>query len=374
MGQKNLVRASEVINNVLSLCLIHSIVFGGLTLLFLDEILMFFGATTETLPYAREFMQVILAGTPISYVFIGLNNLMRATGYPTKAMVSALVSVAVNIVLCPIFIFVLKWGIKGAALATICGQTVAFVWVLRHFMSKNSFVHFDRNLKWLTMGVVKRIYSVGMSPCLMNVCGCVVVIVINQALLNSAVGDGNLAVGAYGIINRTIMFFVMIVLGVAQGMQPILGYNFGANNWERVKQTLNKGLLIGGAITIVGWMITEVIPDTISSFFTIDPELINIASNGFRISAFLFPIVGIQIVITNFFQSIGKPKLSIFLSLTRQLIFLIPFLLILPEFFGIDGVWASMAASDLLAFIVAFITLIVMMRRFNHKFTATSQS
>ena len=374
MGQKNLVRASEVINNVLSLCLIHSIVFGGLTLLFLDEILMFFGATAETLPYAREFMQVILAGTPISYVFIGLNNLMRATGYPTKAMVSALVSVAVNIVLCPIFIFVLKWGIKGAALATICGQTVAFVWVLRHFMSKNSFVHFDRNLKWLTIGVVKRIYSVGMSPFLMNVCGCVVVIVINQALLNSAVGDGNLAVGAYGIINRTIMFFVMIVLGVAQGMQPILGYNFGANNWERVKQTLNKGLLIGGAITIVGWMITEVIPDTISSFFTIDPELINIASNGFRISAFLFPIVGIQIVITNFFQSIGKPKLSIFLSLTRQLIFLIPFLLILPEFFGIDGVWASMAASDLLAFIVAFITLIVMMRRFNHKFTATSQS
>lgn len=374
MGQKNIARASEVINNVLTLCLIHSILFGGLTLIFLDEILLFFGATAETLPYAREFMQVILAGAPISYIFIGLNNLMRATGYPTKAMVSALMSVAVNIILCPIFIFVLEWGIVGAALATICGQSVAFVWVLHHFLSKDSFVHFDRNRKWLSWLVVKRIYSVGMSPFLMNVCGCVVVIVINQALLNSAVGDENLAVGAYGIINRITMFFVMIVFGVAQGMQPILGYNFGANNWARVKQTLNKGLFIGACITIVGWGITELFPDILSGFFTIDRELIDIARDGFRISFIAFPVVGGQIVITNFFQSIGKPKLSIFLSLTRQLIFLIPFLLILPEFFGINGVWASMAASDLLAFLVALATLIVMMRRLNHRFSITSQS
>lgn len=374
MGQKNIARASEVINNVLSLCIIHSILFGGLTLIFLDEILLFFGATAETLPYAREFMQVILAGAPISYIFIGLNNLMRATGYPTKAMVSALMSVAVNIILCPIFIFVIEWGIVGAALATICGQSVAFVWVLHHFLSKDSFVHFDRTRKWLSWPVVKRIYSVGMSPFLMNVCGCVVVIVINQALLNSAVGDGNLAVGAYGIINRITMFFVMIVFGVAQGMQPILGYNFGANNWTRVKQTLRKGLFIGACITIVGWGITELFPDTLSSLFTIDTELIDIARDGFRISFIAFPVVGGQIVITNFFQSIGKPKLSIFLSLTRQLIFLIPFLLIFPEFFGINGVWASMAASDLLAFLVALATLIVMMRRVNHKFTITSQS
>lgn len=374
MGQKNIARASEVINNVLTLCLIHSILFGGLTLIFLDEILLFFGATAETLPYAREFMQVILAGAPISYIFIGLNNLMRATGYPTKAMVSALMSVAVNIILCPIFIFVLEWGIVGAALATICGQSVAFVWVLHHFLSKDSFVHFDRNRKWLSWPVVKRIYSVGMSPFLMNVCGCVVVIVINQALLNSAVGDENLAVGAYGIINRITMFFVMIVFGVAQGMQPILGYNFGANNWTRVKQTLSKGLFIGACITIVGWGITELFPDILSGFFTIDRELIDIARDGFRISFIAFPVVGGQIVITNFFQSIGKPKLSIFLSLTRQLIFLIPFLLILPEFFGINGVWASMAASDLLAFLVALATLIVMMRRLNHRFSITSQS
>lgn len=368
MGQKNIARASEVINNVLTLCLVHSLIFGGLTLIFLDPILLFFGATAETLPYAREFMQVILAGTPIAYVFIGLNNLMRATGYPAKAMVSALLSVGVNIALCPVFIFVLGWGIRGAALATVCGQLAAFTWVLCHFMSKNSYIHFRRERSWLSGAIVRRIYAIGMSPFLMNVCACVVVVFLNRALLDCAGTDGNLAVGAYGIINRTTMFFVMIVFGVTQGMQPILGFNYGAGKWERVKQTLRKGIFIGVCITTTGWVVTELFPDTISGFFTVDRQLVDIARNGFRVYFICFPVVGCQIIITNFFQSIGKPKLSIFLSLTRQLFFLIPFLLILPAFFGIDGVWASMAASDFLAFVVAVITLIIMMRRQNRKF------
>lgn len=368
MGQKNIARASEVINNVLTLCLVHSLIFGGLTLIFLDPILLFFGATAETLPYAREFMQVILAGTPIAYVFIGLNNLMRATGYPAKAMVSALLSVGVNIALCPVFIFVLGWGIRGAALATVCGQLAAFTWVLCHFMSKNSYIHFRRERSWLSGAIVRRIYAIGMSPFLMNVCACVVVVFLNRALLDCAGTDGNLAVGAYGIINRTTMFFVMIVFGVTQGMQPILGFNYGAGKWERVKQTLRKGIFIGVCITTTGWVVTELFPDTISGFFTVDRQLVDIARNGFRVYFICFPVVGCQIIITNFFQSIGKPKLSIFLSLTRQLLFLIPFLLILPAFFGIDGVWASMAASDFLAFVVAVITFIIMMRRQNRKF------
>lgn len=368
MGQKNIARASEVINNVLTLCLVHSLIFGGLTLIFLDPILLFFGATAETLPYAREFMQVILAGTPIAYVFIGLNNLMRATGYPAKAMVSALLSVGVNIALCPVFIFVLGWGIRGAALATVCGQLAAFTWVLCHFMSKNSYIHFRRERSWLSGAIVRRIYAIGMSPFLMNVCACVVVVFLNRALLDCAGTDGNLAVGAYGIINRTTMFFVMIVFGVTQGMQPILGFNYGAGKWERVKQTLRKGIFIGVCITTAGWVVTELFPDTISGFFTVDRQLVDIARNGFRVYFICFPVVGCQIIITNFFQSIGKPKLSIFLSLTRQLLFLIPFLLVLPAFFGIDGVWASMAASDFLAFVVAVITLIIMMRRQNRKF------
>ena len=355
LGQKNYSRATDVVNNVFTLCLIHSVVFGGLTLIFIDPILLFFGATEDTISYAREFMEVILYGTPISYVFIGLNNLMRATGYPRKAMVSALISVVVNIVLAPIFIFTLEWGIRGAALATVIGQFAAFVWVLSHFLSSKSSIHFKRGNRWLTWSIIKHIYAIGLSPFLMNVCACVVVIFINRALLDYGASDGNLAVGAYGIINRTTMFFVMIVFGVTQGMQPILGYNIGANHFDRVKRVLRLG--IGAAITCVGWIVSEGFPDTVSSLFTTDETLVRIARDGFRIYFICYPVVGCQIVIQNFFQSVGKPQMSIFLSLTRQLLFLIPFLIVFPRFWGVDGVWASMAGSDIIAFFVSLITL-----------------
>ncbi len=367
LGQKNLSRATDVVNNVMVLCLIHALIFGGLTLMFLDPILFFFGATDETVGYAREFMTIILYGTPITYVFIGLNNLMRATGYPKKAMVSALLSVLVNVILAPIFIFKFQWGIAGAALATVCGQSVAFVWVLWHFFSRSSYVHFKRNNRWLFGPIVKRIYAIGMSPFLMNVCACVVVIFINRALLDYGGEHANLCVGAYGIINRTTMFFVMIVFGVTQGMQPILGYNYGAGQWERVRRTLITGIWIGVAITTVGWAITQLIPNTVSSLFTIDQKLIDIAREGFHIYFLFFPVVGCQIVIQNFFQSVGKPKISIFLSLTRQLIFLIPFLIFLPRLYGVDGVWVSMCASDVIAFFFAVVTLIIVMRRENRR-------
>lgn len=372
LGQQNLKRATDVVNNVMMLCLIHSVIFGGITLLFLDEILTFFGATPETLPYAREFMRVILYGTPISYVFIGLNNLMRATGYPKKAMISALLSVAVNIILAPIFIFEMKWGIKGAATATILGQTAAFIWVIHHFISRKSFIHFEIKQQWFTTAIIKRIYAIGLSPFLMNVCACIVVIFINRALLDCGGVDGNLAVGAYGILNRTTMFFIMIVFGVTQGMQPILGYNYGARQWSRVKKTLSIGIWIGVAITTIGWIITEVFPDQVSELFTTDQTLIDLARNGSRIYFLFYPLVGCQIIIQNFFQSIGKPKLSIFLSLTRQLIFLIPFLLVLPRHWGIDGVWASMAGSDALAFILAVITALIVLKKLDKTFCGTA--
>ncbi len=371
LGQQNLSRATDVINNVLVLSLIHSVIFGGITLIFLDQILYFFGATPETIPYAREFMRVILYATPVSYVFIGLNNLMRATGYPKKAMISALLSVLVNIILAPIFIFVLDKGIAGAAWATVCGQFTAFIWVLYHFMSKKSFIHFKRDNRWLTGTIIKRIYSIGLSPFLMNVCACVVVIFINKALLDYGGDNGNLAIGAFGILNRTTMFFVMVVFGITQGMQPILGFNYGAKLWDRVNRTLRLGIIVGVAITTVGWILTQTIPNAISSLFTSDETLVRIAREGFHIYFIVYPVVGCQIVIQNYFQSIGKQKLSIFLSLTRQLLFLLPFLLVLPRHYGIDGVWASMAGSDFLAFVVAVITLWVMLR---HERKIQSQS
>lgn len=359
LGQKNLKRATDVVNNVLVLCLIHSVVFGSITLIFLDPILIFFGATSETIGYAREFMRIILYGTPVSYIFIGLNNLMRATGYPKKAMISALLSVLVNVILAPIFIFVFDWGIAGAAFATICGQFSAFIWVLMHFLSKKSYVHFEWRDRFFSPDLIKRIYAIGLSPFLMNCCACLVVVFINKALLAYAYDLGNVAVGAYGIVNRTTMFFVMIVFGVTQGMQPILGYNYGASNWPRVKETLVKGVLLGTAISTVGWILTESFPDVISSMFTTDCTMIDIAREGFRIYFIVYPVVGAQIVIQNYFQSIGKPKLSIFLSLTRQLIFLLPLLWILPKHFGVDGVWASMAGSDFLAFVLALLTVLI---------------
>ena len=368
LGQKNPARATEALNTVTVLCLIHAVVFGTLTFIFLEPILRLFGATDETLPYAREFIQVILLGTPISYIFIGLNNIMRATGYPRKAMDSALLSVGVNVILAPIFIFKLHWGIAGAAFATICSQGAACVWVLWHFFSKKSAVHFDFKCGFFSKLIVKRIYSIGLSPFLMNACACLVVVFLNKSLLSCAGDEGNIAVGAYGILNRTTMFFIMIVFGVTQGMQPILGYNIGAKNWGRVKSTLNKGLLIGFAITCVGWILTETIPNTLSRLFTTDQQMIDIARHGFRVYFIIYPVVGIQIVIQNYFQSIGKPKLSIFLSLTRQLIFLLPFLLIFPRIWGVTGVWASMAGSDFLAFAFAVIVLLISNRKFSKEY------
>lgn len=369
LGQRNYTRATVTVNTVMVLCLIHSIVFGTLTYIYLEPILRLFGATKETIHYAEEFMEVILIGTPISYVFIGLNNIMRATGYPKKAMLSVLLSVVANIVLAPIFIFKLDWGIAGAAWATVCGQSIAFVWVIHHFMSKKSFIHFDFKVGFFESPIVKRIYAIGLSPFLMNCCACFVVVFLNKSLLNYAGEMGNTAVGAYGILNRTTMFFVMIVFGVTQGMQPILGYNIGAHNWNRVKETLYKGIWTGVIICSVGWILTMIIPDTIAHLFTKDSTMIDMARNAFRIYFVIYPVVGAQIVIQNYFQSIGKPKISIFLSLTRQLIFLLPMLYLLPKYFGVDGVWGSMTVSDGLAFVVAIIVLWGTSRKFAKEYS-----
>ena len=372
LGQKDPEKATNVLHTTLLLSLIHSLVFGGLSLLFLDEILVLFGATESTIGYARDFMQIVLATTPIAYLFISLNNIMRATGYPTKAMVTALVSVGVNIIFAPLFIFVFHWGMRGAALATVVGQTTACILVLQHFFSKKSYIHFSRKAKWFSWATIKNIYAVGMSPFLINVCACVVVMFINQQLLSYGAENGDMAVGAYGIVNRVTMLFLMIVMGVTQGMQPILGYNYGAGNWYRVKRTLTLGIWVGTSITVLGFIITELFPDFVTGMFTDDKTLIELSRNGFRIILICYPLIGAAIVIQNFFQSIGKPQLSIFLSVTRQMVFLLPLLLIFPRFWGIDGVWASMAVSDFISFVITIWTLIIVQRRLNKQFSVNA--
>lgn len=360
LGQKDIDGATAVLGNTLMLCLTNSVLFGGLSFLFLDQILVFFGASPDTLPYARDFMQVILLGTPITYTMIGLNNVMRATGYPAKAMLTSLVTVVANVAIAPVFIFHFGWGIRGAALATVLSQLIGMVWVVAHFCNKNSFVHFVPGFWKMKKRIIGSIFSIGMSPFAMNVTACVIVILVNNSLKSYG---GDMAIGAYGIINRLLMLYVMIVMGLAMGMQPIVGYNYGAQKMDRVKHTLRLGIIVGALITSSGFLICELFPHAVSAIFTDSDELIDMASSGLQICTLAFPLVGIQIIITNFFQSIGKAKISIFLSLSRQLVYLLPGLLLLPSHFGVKGVWMSMPISDILAFVTAVVILMVYIRK-----------
>ncbi|WP_321331195.1 MATE family efflux transporter [uncultured Bacteroides sp.] len=360
LGQKDLNGATKVLGNTLMLCITNAIFFGTLSFIYLDNILLFFGASTVTLPYARDFMQVILIGTPISYIMIGLNNVMRATGYPKKAMLTSMVTVVANIILAPIFIFHFHWGIRGAAIATVTSQFIGMVWVLSHFINQNSYVHLRADFWKMNRHIIGKIFSIGLAPFLMNLCTCTIIVVINVSLQKHG---GDMAIGAYGIINRLMTLFVMIVMGLTMGLQPIIGYNYGAKAMKRVKEALRLGIITGVSITTTGFLVCEFCPHLVSSMFTDNKELINMAAAGLRITIMLFPFVGCQIVISNFFQSIGKVKVSIFLSLSRQLVYLLPFLIILPRHYGVSGVWMSMPTSDFFAFFTAILCLIIYLRR-----------
>lgn len=356
LGQKADHKATEVLHNVLILCVILGFCFGGITYYFLDEILVFFGASADTLPYARSFMQVLLMGNPVSFLFMGLNNVMRATGYPKKAMLSSLLTVGVNVILAPVFIFHLDWGIRGAAMATILAQICGLVWVLNHFFRSSSYIHFRKGFYKLNKRIIASIFSIGMAPFLLNICASGIVIILNH---NFKSYGGDLAIGAYGIVNRMATLFVMVVIGLTQGMQPIVGYNYGAGHFERVQQTLKKVIWIAVTVMSVGWLMSELFPEHIVAMFSDDNDLNVLAKVGLRITILSFPLVGAQIVITNFFQSIGKAKISILLSLARQLLFLVPLLYTLPHFRNLDiyGVWGSMPIADTFAFIAAVFTL-----------------
>lgn len=360
LGQKDVEKTSSVLGNVFLLSVINGFCFGGLALFFLEPILLFFGASEATVPYARDFMQVILLGNPITFTFIGLNNVMRATGYPRKAMLSSLLTVFVNIVLAPIFIFHFEWGIRGAAFATVLAQCSGLIWIMIHFLNKNSFIHFKSGIFKLKRRIIMSIFSIGMSPFLMNVCACTIVIILNNSFKTYG---GDLAIGAYGIVNRVLTLFIMTEIGVTQGMQPLVGYNYGALHFDRVRKTLRYAMIAGISITTFGFVISQLFPRAIVGMFTNNEELMQLSIFGLRLTCLMFPLVGAQIIITNFFQSIGKAKVSIFLSLSRQLLFLIPCLLILPHFWGITGVWVSMPIADSIAFIVTMGTLFYFVKK-----------
>lgn len=361
MGQNDRASALSILGNVIILNTIIGLVYTAVCLPFLDQILYFFGASDNTLGYARSYMLIILAGNVVTHVYLGLNDMLRASGYPGRAMAIMLTAVILNCILNAIFIFGWGWGIAGAAWATVIAQVVAMGLELKHFLNKKSFLHFTRGTIRLKRSIVKGIFAIGMAPFLMYVCSSVIVILINKSLMTNG---GDLYIGGYSIVNRVAMLFIMIVMGLNQGMQPIVGYNFGARKFDRVTTTLKYVVCCAVSVTTLGFIICELFPRPITMLFTSDEGLIDIASHGLRIVLLMFPFVGFQMVTSNFFQSIGMAPKAIFLSLTRQLIFLVPFLLIMPEFYGSNGVWMSMPMADTAATTLAAILLYKQFQKF----------
>ena len=364
LGQKNYRMAQQIFGSSITLNIIMGVAFAVVSLLFLDPILKFFGASEATLPYAREYMIVILLGNPLTHLFFGSNALLRAAGKPRHAMYSTILSVLLNIIFSPLFIWPLHMGIQGAALATVLSQVIAVMWQCRLFGNKAEVIHFERGIYGLQTDIVKRIFAIGMSPFAMNTCACVVVIFINNAL---AKYGGDLAVGAYGIVMRICFVFVMVNMGINQGMLPIAGYNYGAQRFDRLVKVLVYAMVAASMVTVAGFAIAQTVPDPCARLFTTDETLIGLSVRGMRIAMAAFPLVGYQMVVTNFFQSIGKAKISIFLSLSRHMLFLLPLLIVLPPFMGVDGVWWSMPGADALSALVAGCMMMRYMKKFKQQ-------
>ncbi|MBR6546895.1 MAG: MATE family efflux transporter [Bacteroidales bacterium] len=362
LGQKNYKAANKVLGNVVSLNVILGLLFMAVALIFIDPILYFFGASENTLPYAKEYIQIILYGNIVTHLYFGLNAAMRSSGNPKKAMALTIFTVVFNTILDPIFIFVFDMGIAGAAWATVIAQTAAMIVVLKHFSDKSRAFHFEKGIFKLDPRVAKDSLVIGMGPFLMNAAACLVTLFINQQLRDYS---GDLGIGSYGICNRFIFMFIMICMGLNQGMQPIAGYNYGAKQYSRVKEVFWMTAKFGTIVTTICFCIGMFIPRLASGIFTHDEALLNMSAEGMRILTIGFPIVGFQMIGTNFFQCLGMVKKSIILSLSRQLLFLLPLLYCLPLWMGANGVWMSFPISDVLSAILTAILLRRLFKKFN---------
>ena len=355
LGQKNYAVAGKVLSNEVTLNVITGFLFTLVTLLWMDPILRFFGASDATLPFARSYMVIISLGNIVTHLYFGLNSVVRSSGNPKLAMGLTLFTVISNAILDPIFIFVLGLGIQGAALATVLCQLMSLGYTLWYFLNPNRFLHLPRSLSLFRINwrIAKDSLAIGLGPFLMNLASCIVVLFINQQLVK---WGGDLAVGAYGIVNRITFLFVMIVMGFNQGMQPIAGYNFGARQYARVREVYLKTAMWATLVTTLGFIISEFLPVAAVSIFTNDPVLIEKSSLGLEKMNVVFPIVGFQMVTTNLFQCLGMVRKSIFLSLSRQLLFLLPCIYILPPLLESEvGVWYSFPISDTTAAIITAI-------------------
>ena len=364
LGEHKREEAEKHLGNAFTLIIIDSVLITIIGLVFMHKILGLFGASADTEIYAREYMQIIFFGTIFNMLSFGLNHSIRSDGSPKVAMLSMLIGAGTNIILDPIFIFVFGMGVRGAAIATVISQVVSTIWILYYFTKGKSNLKIKREYLSLDKAIVLSIFSIGVSPFSMQIAQSIVQVLANNALKTYG---GDLAIGAMTIINSVAMIFMMPIFGLNQGSQPIIGYNYGAEKYKRVKQAVKSATIVATIIVSIGWIITQAAPHLLISIFNRDEQLVGIASTGMRIFLLMLPVVGAQVISSNYFQSIGKAKISMFLSLLRQVILLIPCLIILPKIFGLTGVWLAGAVSDGLSSLITLIIFFMSVRKLKDK-------
>ena len=364
LGEHKREEAEKHLGNAFTLIIIDSVLITIIGLVFMHKILGLFGASADTEIYAREYMQIIFFGTIFNMLSFGLNHSIRSDGSPKVAMLSMLIGAGTNIILDPIFIFVFGMGVRGAAIATVISQVVSTIWILYYFTKGKSNLKIKREYLSLDKAIVLSIFSIGVSPFSMQIAQSIVQVLANNALKTYG---GDLAIGAMTIINSVAMIFMMPIFGLNQGSQPIIGYNYGAEKYKRVKQAVKSATIVATIIVSIGWIITQTAPYLLISIFNRDEQLVGIASTGMRIFLLMLPVVGAQVISSNYFQSIGKAKISMFLSLLRQVILLIPCLIILPKIFGLTGVWLAGAVADGLSSLITLIIFFMSVRKLKDK-------
>lgn len=365
LGEQRKEEAELIIGNAM-VCLIGiALTVTTLGLIFLDPLLVFFGASTEVLPYARDYMKIILLGEVFMSIGFGMNHFIRAEGNPKIAMATMLLGAIANTILDPIFIFVLGWGVKGAAWATIISQAASAAWVLSYFIGKRSHLRIQiRNLK-LKLDVIRQITAIGSAPFMMQMAASVIGVILNTSLLRYG---GDLAISAMGIVNSIAMFFLMPLFGINQGAQPIIGYNYGAEKFDRVKKTLMLAITAATLVVLFGFTMIRLFPETLVSLFSKqDPELIKLSSRAMQLYLMMLPIIGFQIISSNYFQAVGKPQQAMILSLSRQVLLLIPALLILPRFFGLNGVYYAGPVADFGSSLITGVWLFFELKQLDRK-------
>ena len=369
LGAGDREQANLILGNALTLTFVNAAVYIALFAIFLEPVLRAFGASDATLPYARDFILYLLPGLLMTNLAYGLNNIMRASGYPSRAMFTMLIGALTNLLLAPLFIFVFGMGIKGAAIATDIAMGVSAVFVMAHFFRRDSLVRFTPRTYALKWPVVLSIISIGAAPALVNAAACFINVIINTTLYRYG---GDNAVGAAGIFTTYASLLTTIVLGICQGMQPIVGYNYGAGSVGRLRRVYLIAVGVSTLITAIGSLVGTCFPESVAAMFTTDTLLQQNTVRALSLSMMAFSVVGFQIITTAFFQSIGKASQSIFLSLTRQVLFLIPLLLVMPDRFGLDGVWLAFPSSDIIATAVALLRVVLQFKIIERSFKKKS--